>query len=121
MNWACTVKRKYFDAIKDGRKKYEVRKRVPDIRKGDILFVCCKDEVVKCEVSSTLNLGVQRAWYLYACRMCVDERKYYEYLRQSDEVNLIGLRLIGKVTDKELMRFRSAVSRNPQWFCKVNF
>lgn len=121
MEWACTVKRKYFDAIKDGRKRFEVRKRLPKIVVGDILFVCCSDEVIKCRVISVEKRDKREAWYLFACRMCVDEMAYNNYLEGREDVCLIGLRMMRVVAGEELARFRSAVERNPQWFSKVKF
>ena len=119
MKWACTVKREYFDAIRDGRKRFEVRKKVPKIAVGDILFVCCKDEVIKCRVESVREMDKREAWYLFACSLCIDECLYYNYLIGYENVYLVGLRKIREVADKELIRFRSSVRRNPQWFCKV--
>ena len=121
MEWACTVNRKYFDAIKGGRKEYVVRKRVPCLKEGDILFICCEDEVIKCEVESLLKMDKKKAWLLYKYEMCIDWIAYMNYVREIDEVNLVGLRVKGSVVGEELKRFRYAVVRNPQWFSKVKF
>ena len=121
MEWACTVKKKYFDAIRDGRKKYEVRKRVPNIRVGDILFICCGSEVIACEVVSVLKMDVEEAWHLYACKMCVERLAYCGYLQGENTVFLIGLNLLEEVTGKYMEVFRSKVNKNPQWFSKVRF
>lgn len=121
MEWACTVKRKYFEAIKDGRKKYEVRKRVPYLKEGDLLFICCGDEVIVCVVAFLLKVDKVKAWHLYKDKMCIDLPAYMDYLEGIDEVNLVRLRVKGSVVGEELERFRSKIIRNPQWFCKVNF
>lgn len=121
MEWACTVKRKYFDAIKDGRKKYEVRKRVPYLNEGDLLFICCGDKVVVCVVVFLLKVDKVKAWHLYKYEMCIDWPEYMDYLEGIDGVNLIRLRVMGSVVGEELKRFRSAVVRNPQWFSKVKY
>lgn len=121
MEWACTVKRKYFDAIKDGRKKYEVRKRVPCLKEGDLLFICCGDEVIVCVVAFLLKVDKVKAWWLYKYEMCIDWIAYNNYVQEINEVNLIRLRVKGSVVGEELERFRSKIVRNPQWFCKVNF
>ncbi len=121
MYWACTVKRKYFDAIKDSRKRIEVRRRLPKIAMGDDLFICSKDEVIRCRVSDILTMDKSEAWYLYACLFCIEEQKYYEYLLGVDDVSLVWVKVIEKVMGDDLAKFRSAVGRNPQWFSKVNF
>lgn len=121
MEWACTVKRKYFDAIKGGRKKFEVRRRVPCLKKGDLLFICCGDEVVVCVVVFLLKVNWVKAWHLYRNEMCIDLPAYMDYLEGIDGVNLIRLRVMGSVVGEELTKFRSAVGRNPQWFSKVKY
>lgn len=121
MEWACTVKKEYYDAMIEGRKRLEVRTRVPCIRLGDMLFVCCGNEIIQCKVCSVLKMDVERAWYLYADKMCIDERKYYSYLQGKDVVFLIGLWVVEKLTDEKRKVFRSVVPKNPQWFSKVKF
>lgn len=121
MEWACTVKRKYFDAIKDGRKGYEVRKRVPKINLGDVIFICCKNEVLRCRVAGVLTLEKERAWFLYAHKMCIEKKLFDKYLLNIENVSLIKLHVLKVVVGDELAEFRSVVGKNPQWFCKVKF
>ena len=121
MEWACTVKRKYFDAIKDGRKKYEIRKKVPCLKEGDVLFICCENDVIKCEVVFLLKVGKVKAWSLYKYEMCIDCIAYNNYVQEINEVNLIRLRRKESVVGEQLKEFRSKVVRSPQWFCKIKY
>lgn len=121
MDWACTVKEKYFEAFWVGRKRIEVRRRLPKIAVGDVLFICSKDEVVRCEVSDILTMDKSEAWDIYACLLCIEKPKYYGYLIGVDNVCLVWVKVIEKVTGDDLAKFRSAVGRNPQWFSKVKF
>lgn len=121
MEWACTVKEKYFEAFWVGRKRIEIRKRLPKITVGDVLFICSKNEVMRCEVSDILTMDKNEAWYIYACLLCIEAQKYYEYLQGVDDVNLVWVKVVEMVTGDDLVKFRSAVGRNPQWFSKVKF
>ncbi|MBQ2122753.1 MAG: hypothetical protein II200_02025 [Bacteroidaceae bacterium] len=121
MEWACTVKEEYFEAFLVGRKRIEVRRRLPKIAVGDVLFICGKNEIMRCEVSDILTMDKGETWNIYACLLCIEKQKYYEYLLGVDDVSLVWVKVIEKVTGDELAKFRSAVGKNPQWFSKVKY
>lgn len=121
MKWACTVKEKDFEAFWIGIKRVEVRRRLPKIAVGDDLFICNKDKVIRCEVSDVMTMDKSEAWYIYSCLLCIEKPKYYKYLIGVDDVSLVWVKVIEKVTGNNLAKFRSAVGKNPQWFSKVNF
>lgn len=64
--WVCTLHAQHLDAILDGSKRYELRRRVPGVHVGDVLAMALKGSgEIRCDacVARVLSFGSPDALY----------------------------------------------------------
>lgn len=123
MVWMITIEKKYCKAILDGRKKIELRTRIPlSLASGDSVLVCMKGSKGKVPfyfiVDAVINATPRILWDRCHHQLAIDEKDYLEYVKGRSR--LYGLR-IGHVykylEEVNITDFR--VPRAPQWFWAV--
>lgn len=123
MVWMITLEEKYCKAILDGRKKIELRTRIPKaLTSEDSVLVCMKGSKGKVPfyftIDSIICCSPRIMWFTCHNQLSIDEKDYLEYIKGRSR--LYGLR-IGHVyqyfNEVNITDFR--VSKAPQWFTAV--
>lgn len=123
MVWMITMEKKYCEAIVDGRKKVEVRTRIPKaIDAGDVVLVCMKgseDLVPFYFVVDMIEVFFPRLlWALNHRQLAIDEKDYIEYAKRKRMVYGIWIKRVFKYEHEvEISDF--GIIKAPQWFMRV--
>lgn len=123
MVWMITLEKKYCEAIIDGRKKIEIRTRIPKaIDAGDAILVCMKGSNGLVPFYFVVDMiGVYSPhlmWSLYHHQLAIDEKGYIEYTE--------GKRIVYGLRIKRVFKYEHEVNisdfgvvKAPQWFMYV--
>lgn len=99
----------------------ELRKKIPSVQEGDVIFVCRKGCGVV--VGAFLVLRVTKETVDYLCqehvvkRHCVPKEQIEEYAKEKEY--LYGLELLRLIFDEKIRNEELGLKRNPQNFCRV--
>ena len=123
MVWIITLEKKYCNAIIDGRKKVEVRTRIPKaLNAGDAVIVCMKGSDGQVPFYFTVDgIGFdspQRLWNFKSDLMAIDKKDYDEYTKGRDMVFCLHIRHVYKY-DIDVTINDFGVRKAPQWFTAV--
>ena len=123
MIWMITLEKKYCNAILDGRKKFELRTRIPkNLAAGDTVLVCEKGSkgivpfyfvIDAIAVCSPLVM-----WSVYHHRLAIDEADYLKYTKGRKFVYGLRIRYVYRY-NYEVNISDFGVPRAPQWFSVV--
>ena len=121
--WMITLEEKYCKAILEGRKKFELRTRIPkDLAASDAILVCKKGSKGLVPffflVDAISICSPQIMWSLNHRRLAIDVKDYLEYTKGKSRV--YGLR-IGYMYryDHEMNISDFWVQKPPRWFTQV--
>lgn len=120
--WIMTVADPWCDLLLRSFKSMELRKRVPNLRVGDVIFVCRKG-------GGTSIVGAFRLMDLYCYGLsCLSRReKVCQHRLSADEVekyangssHLFGLSLLRIRFDESIKVEDFGYTRNPQGFYRI--
>ena len=123
MVYATTVKSEFAEAIAEGRKRVELRTRIPRwLNVTDYIVVCAKGAGgrVRCwiEVGGVLCLPPITMWYRYESVLGIDWHNYWKYVNECDYVYGLVVRCV--YTPSEPMDLGMfGLGRAPRWFTLV--
>lgn len=124
MAWMITLEKKYCKAILEGRKKIEVRTRIPrTIVAGDFVLVCMKGSKGRVPFYFVVDIAAAFSprvlWIFNHQQLAIDEKDYLEYTKGKKIV--YGLRI------RHVYRFYHEMNisdfgllKAPQWFTQVD-
>lgn len=118
-----TLEEKYCKAILDGRKKIEVRTRIPKaLTPGDAVLVCMKGSKGKVPFYFTVDAIIccspRLLWFSCHNQLAIDERDYLEYIKGHSRMYGLRIRQVYQyIPDEDISTFR--VNKAPQWFTCV--
>ncbi|MBQ2673824.1 MAG: hypothetical protein IJG07_03970 [Prevotella sp.] len=120
MVWMITLEKKYCEAIIDGRKKIEIRTRIPKIiSPGDAILVCMKGSngiVPFYFVVDTIGVFSPRLlWSSNHQELAIEEKDYFEYTKGKQIVYGIRIRRVFKY-EHEVNISDFGIQKAPQWF-----
>lgn len=123
MIWMITLEKKYVDAFMSGKKKIELRTRLPkNICSGDIIL-CAESGtngqvVFLFKVTKIYKGSPQFLWGLYRNYLCIDIGDYIAYT--IDRKNVYGLYVekIKKIP-QGITVADFGLSKSPQWFASI--
>lgn len=120
MVWMITLEKKYCEAIIDGRKKIEIRTRIPKtIVPGDAILVCMKGAKGLVPFYFVVDLiGVfspRLLWSFNHQELAIEEKDYIEYTKGKRIVYGIRIRRVFKY-EHEVNISDFGVQKAPQWF-----
>lgn len=120
MVWMITLEKKYCNAILEGRKKIEIRTRIPrTIVAGDAILVCMKGSKGHVPFYFVVDIiaafSPRALWYFNHDQLAIDEKDYIEYTKGKRIVYGIRIRKVYKY-DHEINISDFGVLKAPQWF-----
>lgn len=117
------IKPIYTDKILSGDKKYELRKRLPDVETKYILIYSTSPVgkvVGYAQIRAFHRRSVSGLWQLVSGLSGIDEKSYMEYFNNSDEACAIEFDCVYKFARPfSVKEIRSTMSV-PQSFCYVS-
>lgn len=123
MIWMITLKKKYVDAFLSGKKKVEIRTRLPkNICMGDI--VLCAESgsngqvVFWFEVTKIYSGPPQFLWQLYHRYLCIKLDDYIAYTRGREYIYGLYVKKIKKIPQGVTIA-DFGLSKSPQWFTSI--
>lgn len=125
--YVLAVKKPYLDAIIDGRKKYEIRTRVPrELSKGDWIFLVESGSGGKIQAAARVDrvLLVSQDWFYdkHAPELCISREDYYNYTLRRGYQFIYAISF-SQVTDGRQRRdyiSKLGLKRTPQWFQRID-
>ncbi len=123
MTWMITLEEEYCNAILDGRKKIEVRTRIPrTLVAGEAILVCMKGSKGRVPFYFVVDIIVafspKALWFLKKDQLAIDEKDYLEYTKGQSVVYGIFIRTVCKFDNEENIS-KFGVLKPPQWFTEV--
>ena len=123
MVWMITLEEKYCYAILDGRKKIEVRTRIPKaLSAGDAVLVCMKGTHGHVPFYFTIDAiaacSPRILWNFNKHQMAIDEADYWAYTKGKNTVYGLRIRKVYQYVS-ELTIDDFGVHKAPQWFTVV--
>lgn len=124
MKWLMTIEKKYIQEILAGRKRIELRTRIPrDMGRGDYLFVVEKGSggliVLKMKVVAINRLHPSLMYNSYRDMLCIEKEDYFRYV--------MGRTFVYGILLSEVEKLKSPVpcntlgiQRPPHWFVDVS-
>ena len=123
MVWMITLEKKYCEAIIDGRKKIEIRTRIPrTIVAGDAILVCMKGSKGLVPFYFVIDMigafSPHLLWTFNHHQLAIDEKDYLEYTKGKRIVYGIRIKKVYKY-DERMNISDFGVQKAPQWFTYV--
>lgn len=123
MNWCICLKKKFADAILEGRKDVELRTRVPkSLCEGDRIFVCVSGTHGQIPFSFKVKwigkYGRGFAWKVFEKNMCVSLNEFRNYTKCSIYVYIIKFESV-RIYDHPLSIDELGLKIPPMWFNMV--
>ena len=123
MVWMITLEKKYCNAILEGRKKIEIRTRIPKtIIAGDAILVCMKGSKGLVPFYFVVDLiaafSPRALWIFNHQQLAIDEKDYLEYTKGKRIVYGIRIQKVYQY-DHEINISDFGVLKAPQWFTLV--
>ncbi len=113
-----SIKPKYAQSIKSGKKTIELRRVVPKITKGDIIVIYESMPVQQitafCEVVSVLSMESQNLWKAVCHKACISKEAFDKYFQGKQQANGIELKNISILTTPKTMKELTWDLRPPQ-------
>ena len=124
MTWCISLKPEYASAIMEGRKKIEVRTRLPKyLSGGDRVFVCVTGTKGKIPFSFKVawwGMGrPKRTWRLFKKDMCVSLSEFDRYTSGRSWVCLMGIENV-QICYHPLSVDELGLKTSPLWFARVS-
>lgn len=121
--WMITLEKRYCQAILDGRKKIEVRTRLPrDIAARDIVLVCMKGTNGHVPFSFEIDaVGIfypNILWDLYQQQLAIEKTDYLAYTKGRPVIYGLHIGQVNRYGEGVTID-DFGVNRSPQWFTKV--
>lgn len=123
MTWMITLEEEYCNAILEGRKKIEVRTRIPrTIVAGDLVVVCMKGSKGRVpfffEVDCVVAFSPKALWVFNKHQLAIAEKDYLEYTKGRSVVYALHIRYVYRY--KRLLTISDfGVRKAPQWFTEI--
>lgn len=123
MVWMITLEKKYVDAFLSGKKKIEIRTRLPkNICFGDIIL-CAESGsngqvVFWYKVTKIYKGSPQLLWGLYRKKLCIDIGEYIAYTIDRKYVYGLYVEKIKKIP-QGITVADFGLSESPQWFASI--
>ena len=123
MVWMITLEKKYVDAFLSGKKKIELRTRLPkNISFGDIIL-CAESGsngqvVFWFEITKIYKGSPQLLWEMYRKYLCIDIDDYIAYTKDRKNVYGLFLEKIRKIP-QGITVADFGLSKSPQWFASI--
>lgn len=123
MVWMITLEKIYCEAILDGRKKIEIRTRIPKtIVPGDAILVCMKGSKGLVPFYFVVDMigafSPHLLWTFNHHQLAIDEKDYIEYTKGKRIVYGIRIKRVFKY-EHEVNISDFGVQKAPQWFTLV--
>lgn len=126
--FVLAIHKAYLDAIIDGRKKFEIRTRIPrDLKKGDWLFLVetkTNGKIQSAAKVKDIHKGrPEDLWREHQQHLDVTSREWTDYTRDRTIVYLIEFETITDVRTKNHKHnyiTYLGLNRTPQWFQRLD-
>lgn len=123
MIWMITIEEKYCNAILDGRKKIEIRTRIPGaLSAGDLILVCMGGSKGCVPfffvIDSVVAFTPTALWMFNKHQLAIDEKDYLEYTKAHGVVYALHIGFVYRYARLRTI-YDFGVRKAPQWFTKV--
>lgn len=123
MIWMITLEEEYCNAILDGRKKIEIRTRIPGaLAAGDPILVCLKGSKGRVPfffvIDSVVAFTPQALWSFNKHQLAIDKKDYLEYTKGQGVVYALHISFVYRY-ERSFTIYDFGVRKVPQWFTEV--
>ena len=119
-----SIKPKYAQLIKSGKKTVELRRIAPKVSAGDIIVIYESMPVQQitafCEVESLLSMKPSDLWKVVYPKACITKEKFNQYFQGKQYANGIELKNVSLLDAPKTMRELSWNLRPPQSYCYIS-
>ena len=122
MNYIISIKPLYAERIYNGNKRYEIRTRIPKLKRLDVIYIYETKPIALITgviiVTNILKLTPREAWDTKEHQLGITKNEFFAYCWSLEFIYLIECEDVVKFDKPEPLSF-FGLNHAPQWFVKL--